>query len=138
MRLLLAVVILVAATLAGVAVSAGVGGKAWGIPAALAAGVTLPPAVFTLLGVVRVSAAKPEFGPLAALAATFGRMVWAAGAVAALGGRAGEFGTTRDALAVWTAGFYVLTLFTETALLWWLLNRPAGAKPNDTPTKPAE
>jgi hypothetical protein len=71
-----------------------------------------------------------------ALSATFVRMVWAVGVVAVLQGRAAEIGTTPVALAQWTAGFYVLTLAAETALLWRLLGSPVEPRrqPGDGPT----
>lgn len=132
-RLWTAVVVLLAVVSVCYAAALLLGGEA--VPTTLAVCITVPPTVATLIGVVKISAARPAFGPVAALSATFVRMVWAVGVVAALQGRAAEFETTPTALAQWTTGFYLLTLATETALLWRLLGRPAGPtkEPGDGP-----
>lgn len=90
--------------------------------ATLALAITLPPAVMTLLAVVKVSRWSAKAGPTSVLAGTFFRMVMAVGAVALLRERATEFGTTATALAQWTTAFYLLTLVLETGLLWGLLS----------------
>jgi hypothetical protein len=115
-------------------------GREWVVPATLAVCITVPTTIATLIGVVKVSTARPTFGPVAALSATFVRMVWAVAVVAVLQSRAADFGTTPTALARWTTAFYLLTLSVETGLLWRLL-RPAGPQgaPGDgTPAEPTE
>ncbi len=133
LRLWTAVVLLLAVVTVCYAAALLLGGQV--VPATLAVCITVPPTVLTLIGVVRVSAARPAFGPVVALTATFVRMVWAVGVVAFLTPRAADYETTPEALAQWTAGFYVLTLAAETALLWRLLGREAAAKkePDDGP-----
>lgn len=136
LRLWTAVIVLLVVVSVCYAAALLLGGQA--VPATLAVCITVPPTVVTLIGVVRVSTtARPAFGPVAALTATFVRMVWAVGVVAFLMPRAAEFETTPEALAQWTAGFYVLTLAVETALLWWLLSqteaKPTPKGPDDGP-----
>lgn len=114
------------ALLAGVAFAGfGVGLAIWGtgaiVPAALGLAITLPTAAVTLVLVRIVWHLRPDAGPVAVVVGTFLRMVWAAGVVFVLRGRAAEFGTTPEAIANWTAGMYVLTLAAEAALLWRLL-----------------
>jgi hypothetical protein len=134
LRLWTAVVILLAVVSVCYAAALLLGGQA--VPATLAVCITVPPTVVTLIGVVKVSTtARPAFGPVAALTATFVRMIWAVGVVAFLTPRAAEFETTPTALAQWTTGFYLLTLAVETALLWRLLGRaePKAKGPDDGP-----
>lgn len=135
MRTAVAVALLAAAALAGF----GLGVLIWGaeavVPAGLGLAITLPVAVVSLLLVAFVWRFRPVAGPAAVLAGTLLRMVWAVGLVAALRGRAAEFGTTPTALANWTTGLYVLTLAAETLLLCWLLaDRPAREVTGDDPT----
>lgn len=137
MRLRTAVIILLAVVLACYAVVLA-GGAEWIVPATLAVCITVPTTIATLIGVVKVSTARPTFGPVVALSATFVRMVWAVGVVAVLYNRADDFGTTPTALARWTTGFYLLTLLVETVLLWRLLNPAAGPRGTPGDGKPAE
>lgn len=120
-----------------VVVGAAAGVGEWGVlvPAALGVAITLPPSVATLVGVVKVAAVKPDVVPIAALAATFLRMIWAIGVVALLQSRAVGFDTTAEAIAGWTTASYLFTLFVETALLWRMLARPGGV--TDGATRPA-
>ncbi len=118
------------AVLAGVV--AFVGGEAV-TPAILAVAITLPPAVATLLAVVKVSRRWPHAGPTVVMAGTFFRMIAAVGFVAVLNDRATELGTTPTALAQWTTGFYLLTLVAETGLLYGMLSRPSEGTGNEPP-----
>jgi hypothetical protein len=136
-RLRTAVIIVLAVTLACYAVAL-VGSGGWIVPATLAVCITVPTTIATLIGVVKVSAARPAFGPMVALSATFLRMVWAVGVVALLYNRAADFGTTPTDLARWTTGFYLLTLFVETVLLWRVLSPTAGPRGAPGDGKPAE
>lgn len=126
--MVLPLVCLIGGTLAAWLLVAAVLGEPSATPATLGVAITLPPAVATLLAVVKVSRRWPEAGPAVVTAGTFFRMAAAVGFVAALGGRAEGLGTTSEALGQWTTGFYLLTLVLETALLYGLLSRPEGAK----------
>lgn len=140
MRLWTAVIILLAVALACYAVVLAGGGE-WIVPATLAVCITVPTTIATLIGVVKVSTARPTLGPVVALSATFVRMVWAVAVVAVLYSRATDFETTPTALARWTTAFYLLTLLVETVLLWRLLSPtagPRGTPSNGTPAKPTE
>jgi hypothetical protein len=117
----------------------GVGLAIWGIeavvPATLGLAITLPTAAVTLHLIRFVWRLRPDAGPVAVVTGTFLRMVWAAAVVFVLRGRAADFGTTPEAIANWTAGMYVLTLATETFLLWRLLaDRPTREVTGDDAT----
>ena len=132
-RVVAAGVVLTSVAVAGYGAAIVARGESVVVPATLGLAITFPPTLITLIAVVRVAQWKPEAGPVMVLAATFLRMVWALGVVAVLQGRAVTFGTTSTAIAQWTTGFYLLTLATETALLWRLLSlldRPSGVTGN--------
>ena len=103
--------------------------------ATLAVAITLPPAVATFLAVVKACRRWPTAGPTVVMIGTFFRMIVALAFVAALRGRTAEFGTTPDALAQWTTGFYLLTLILETGLLYSILSRPTGGAGNGRPAE---
>ena len=128
MRTRTAAVVLPLVAFAGFAAALVFGGGPVAVPAALALAITLPLAIATLVFTGLFCRIRPNLGPIAVLAGTFLRMIWSLGAVALLRSRAVEFGTTPDAIAQWTAGFYVLTLAVETLLLWGILSNASRAK----------
>jgi hypothetical protein len=130
-RAVLAVALLVATALMGYGVGLVIWGTGATVPASIGLAITLPTAVTTLVLIRAAGRLRPDAGPVAVMAGTFLRMIVAVGAVVALRNLAAGLGTTPDAIANWTVGFYVLTLAAETGLLWWLSadRRPTGGVP---------
>ena len=135
MRTAVAVALLAAAAVAGFGLGVLIRGTQAAVPAGLGLAITLPVAAVSLVLVTRVWQFRPDAGPVAVVAGTGLRMVWAMGVVFVLRGPAAELGTTPEAIANWTAALYVWTLAAETLLLWWLLaDRPAREVTGDDPT----
>jgi len=125
---------LIGGTLVALAAVAAFRGSEAITPACLAVAITLPPAVATLLAVIRVVRQWPLAGPAVVMLGTGFRMLVTVAFLVLLRGRAAEFGTTPTALGQWTTGFYLLTLTLETGLLSGVLGRTAEGAKNGPPT----